>query len=185
MFAYSSNNARKDISKMLSDYWRELEYEWKKQLYLNYLLSQQEFNWRTSAFFDDSYGLEFIFCKILDLETEDPENDLVKLNQLIKDRIFSMNSNAIQDTFKIKEIILQGVNTLKPLNWLENLELVYLDHCDLSDINTLKNISRLKFYESPDYPTNKPSLYKNPNFFSEDIQIIQNPYIFLHEYFSE
>lgn len=164
-------------------FWNSLQYTWKKQIFLNYLLSLNSAQWRKSAFLDDSYGLEFIVCKILKIETDKPEADLINLDNWVKEKISNLNENEIRELFYIKEIILQGLNSLKPLEFFPKLRLVYLDHCEISDINSLNNLIQLFFFESPEYPTNNPSLYKDPEYFSEQVNIISNPFDYIQNYF--
>lgn len=183
-FVYSKklNKNESSVCKEVQ-FWNSLQYTWKKQIFLNYLLSLNSAQWRKSAFLDDSYGLEFIVCKILKIETDKPEADLINLDNWVKEKISNLNENEIRELFYIKEIILQGLNSLKPLEFFPKLRLVYLDHCEISDINSLNNLIQLFFFESPEYPTNNPSLYKDPEYFSEQVNIISNPFDYIQNYF--
>ncbi|MGI6410221.1 MAG: DarT ssDNA thymidine ADP-ribosyltransferase family protein [Bacteroidales bacterium] len=183
-FVYSKklNKNESSVCKEVQ-FWNSLQYTWKKQIFLNYLLSLNSAQWRKSAFLDDSYGLEFIVCKILKIETDNPEADLINLDNWVKEKISNLNENEIRELFYIKEIILRGLNSLKPLEYFPKLRLVYLDHCEISDINSLNNLIQLFFFESPEYPTNNPSLYKDPEYFSEQVNIISNPFDYIQNYF--
>jgi hypothetical protein len=164
-------------------YWNSLQYTWKKQIFLNYLLSIKSLKLKKLAFLDDSYGLEFIICDILINETVEPEVDFDNFNNWLEKKISNLNENEIVELFDIKEIILQGINSLKPLELFPNLRLVYLDNCEIKDINSLNNLNYLSFYESPEYPTNNPSLYQNPEYFSKQINITSNAFDFIEKYF--
>lgn len=164
--------------------WDNLSYGWKKQIFLNYVLSQNTLQWRKIAFLDDSYGLEFILCKILGFESENPENDLLKINNWVQEKLSELNEIKISELFKITEIAVQGLGSLEPLEYFPNLHLVYLDHCETKDINKLKNLDKLAFYETNEYPTNNPSLYTNSDYFSSQVNIISNTYEYIQNYFS-
>ena len=111
----------------LKDCWKKLDFEWRKQIYLNYRLSKEDIACRTSAFLDDSFGLNFIMVRKFNLESDNPNADLVNLNNYIKE---------------------------------------------------------ISFYETPEYPTNKPSLYYSAENFKGNITILNNPFEEVQKYFS-
>jgi hypothetical protein len=192
-FIDESNRSWFVYSKKLNDnyfteckevnYWNNLKYNLKKEIFLNYLLSLNNVQLRKSAFLDDSYSLEFILCKILKMEFDLPESDLNNFDNWVKGKISNLTENEIRALFYIEEIILQGLNSLKLLEFFPKLRLVYLDHCIIEDINSLTNLNHLSFYESPGYPTNIPSLNKNPEYFLEQVNIITNPTEYIQNYF--
>ena len=169
----------------MSAWWNSLDYTWKKQIYLNYRLSKEDINWRVSAFLDDSYGLEFIMCKIFNIESDSPNDDLIKLDNYVKHEIIKIDKATIVDLQSIEEIILQDIDNLKPIESLTNLKLVYLDHCKTHSLNTLSNVNELCFYETPEYSTNTPSLYRNSVNFNDNIKIIKNPFDEVQHYFNK
>lgn len=183
-FVYTKKN-KDEAPTMFKEinHWNSLEYDWQKIILLNYLVSQNSLQWRMNALLDDSYGLEFIACKILKIETDNPETDLINLDNWVKKKISILTKGEIRELFTIKEIILQNLNSLKKLELFPNLEIVYLDHCQIDDINSLNNLLNLAFYESPEYPTNIPSLYKTPEYFSEKVNIIKHPFDFITNHF--
>ena len=124
-------------------------------------------------------------CKIFKFESDNANDDLVKLNVFIQDKILTIDEGITKDMLLIEELCLQGVNTLKPLEYFLKLKLVYLDHCKTDDINSLNNLNKLQFYETPEYPTNTPSFYLNSNTFSANVKIIQNPFIEVNKYFDK
>lgn len=166
-------------------WWKSLDFKWKKQIYLNYRLSHEDISWRIRAFLDDSYGLDFIMCKIFNIESDNPNDDLLKLDLYVNNEILKINETAVANLQSIEEIVLQDIDNLKPLEYLPNLKLVYLDHCKIQDINILKNIDKLSFYEVPECPTNTPSLYHNSDVFNKKVKIILNPFVEVKEYFNK
>lgn len=164
-------------------WFKNLSSEWQKHLILNHLLSKENIDNRKAAFLDDSYGLEFFICKFIGIETENPENDLMSLRKIIKNQVNNINLNTIDEILEIDEIILQDIDDLTPLEKFSKLKLVYFDHCDISGINKLDINHNVQFYETPEYPTNKPSLYQERDFFKNKIKIINDPYLFVNEYF--
>lgn len=184
---YKSNAYVNPMEKQVQNlnWWYNLDYNWKKQIYLNYMLSKQDVSCRNGAFLDDSYGLEFILCEIFKFESDNPNDDLVKFNVFIQDKILKIDKEIAKEILFIEELCLQGVNNLKPLEHFLELKLVYLDHCKIDDINSLNNLNKLQFYETPEYPTNTPSLYLNSNTFSKNVKIIQNPFIEVNKYFDK
>lgn len=167
------------------NWWNNLDNNWKKLIYLNYRLSKEDDYWRISTFLDDSYGLEFIMCKIFKLESDNPCDDLVKLDSYVNNQLLKIDESIAQGMLLIEELCLQGVNTLKPLEYFPKLKLVYLDHCKTHDINTLNNLNKLRFYETPEYPTNIPSFYHDTDAFSENVNIIKNPFVEVQKYFEK
>lgn len=166
-----------------TDWWDKLDFEWKKQIYLNYRLSKEDITWRINAFLDDSYGLNFIMVKIFNLESDNPSADLVNLNIYIQNIIENLDEftkNNIQST---EELILQGLDDLKPLKCFPNLQLVYLDNCSTLDLYKLNDIEEIIFYETPEYPTNKPPLCDITENFKEKIKILKNPFDGVKKYF--
>lgn len=165
--------------------WNNLSYEWKELIYLNYRLSKEDIAWRINTFLDDSFGLTYIFCEILDFQTGNSENDAVKFEKWLKKSISKLSQLEISELFTIKEILVREVTSLKPLEYFPNLRLVYLDHCQINEINILSNIDKLQFYETPEYPTNTPSLYYNSEEFNDNVKIIKNPFDEVQQYFSK
>jgi hypothetical protein len=181
---YKSNGLLNKTSQLLK-WWNGLDYKWKKLIYLNYRLSNEEINLRISTFLDGSYGLEFIMVEVFKLESDNHDDALIKLDKYVKSQILKIDDNIIRSMLQIEELCIEDVNTLKPLEYFPKLKLVYLDHCKSQDINYLNNLNRLQFYESPEYPTNTPSLYFNSDAFNESVKIIKNPFEAVHIYFDE
>lgn len=165
------------------NWWSSLDYNWKKQIYLNYRLSKEDISWRINAFLDDSYGLEFIMCKIFDLESSNPSDDLMLLDTFVKREILKVDKIILENFQSIEEIILQNVDELKPIEYLSKLKLVYFDNCKIHNVNSLSNINELRVYETPEHPTNTPSLYHNSEYFNTNVRIIKNPFEEVQEYF--
>lgn len=168
----------------LKDCWKKLDFEWRKQIYLNYRLSKEDIACRTSAFLDDSFGLNFIMVRKFNLESDNPNADLVNLNNYIKNKIENLEELTLYKLLSIEELILYGLDNLKPIECFSNLKLVYLDHCKTQDLNLLNNIKEISFYETPEYPTNKPSLYYSAENFKGNITILNNPFEEVQKYFS-
>lgn len=173
------------LKKNIMEWWIRLPIKWQRQLFLNYLLSQCDIKWRIKAFLDDSFGLEFILCKALNIETKDPNRDLDSLDKFIKAKLGDIQTSEIIKTIELKEIILNGLDNLKHLEVFSRLELVYLDHCKTTEINQLPNLQSIVFYESPEYPTNSPSFYQESNSFISKVNIDFDPIDSIKKHFSK
>ena len=146
-------------------------------------MSKVDIDERINIFLDDSAGIEYFMCKHLNILTDNYNEELELLDNYVRDKILEIDSNLLNEISLLEEMCLQDVDSLKPLDNFPNLELVYLDHCKTSEINLLHNLDKLKFYETPEYPTNKPSLYLDSITFNSDVKILQEPAKYINKYF--
>ena len=72
---------------MLKDRWNKLPENWKSLVYKEWLLFIKQRFSLTTFLRDDSYGLDFILCKSLGIESSNPEYALNHLEDMICDSI--------------------------------------------------------------------------------------------------
>ena len=90
--------------------WVNLNHHWQSLLYKEWLLFIKERFPLSTFLWDDSYGLDFLLCKALNLETSKPEDDVQNLNSIIKDELVSLQESTINDIFDIDNVALEGLH---------------------------------------------------------------------------
>ena len=64
-----------------------LNNDWKQLVYKNWLLLKM-LQYPLDVFlYDDSYGMDFLLCKALEWESNNPEEDLKKLERFVNSRL--------------------------------------------------------------------------------------------------
>ena len=66
---------------MMYNSWVNLNHHWQSLLYKEWLLFIKERFPLSTFLWDDSYGLDFLLCKALNLETSKPEDEIIKIIQ--------------------------------------------------------------------------------------------------------
>ena len=96
--------------------WVNLNHHWQSLLYKEWLLFIKERFPLSTFLWDDSYGLDFLLCKALNLETSKPEDDVQNLNSIIKDELVSLQESTINDIFDMEFLALDSsITYLSPL----------------------------------------------------------------------
>ena len=88
--------------------WVNLNHHWQSLLYKEWLLFIKERFPLSTFLWDDSYGLDFLLCKALNLETSKPEDDVQNLNSIIKDELVSLQESTINDIFDMEFLALDS-----------------------------------------------------------------------------
>ena len=114
---------------MLSRQWSRLSKIWKVVVYKQWLLFIKK-QFPLSAFLrDDSYGVDFLLCKVLNMESSNPNADLEQLEVLIDNSLKDIDDNTLYEIFSMEFLaITPEITYLSPLNNFFNLKIIDF-HC--------------------------------------------------------
>ena len=87
---------------MLSRQWSRLSKIWKVMVYKQWLLFIKK-QFPLSAFLrDDSYGVDFLLCKVLNMESSNPNADLEQLEVMIDNSLKDVDDNTLYEIFSME-----------------------------------------------------------------------------------
>ena len=148
---------------MMYNSWVNLNHHWQSLLYKEWLLFIKERFPLSTFLWDDSYGLDFLLCKALNLETSKPEDDVQNLNSIIKDELVSLQESTINDIFDMEFLALDSsITYLSPLKDFKKLKVLDF-HCTnescITDFLALENHSLVYVLDYADYQSHLFPLY--------------------------
>lgn len=140
---------------MMYNSWVNLNHHWQSLLYKEWLLFIKERFPLSTFLWDDSYGLDLLLCKALNLETSKPEDDVQNLNSIIKDELVSLQESTINDVFDMEFLALDSsITYLSPLKDFKKLKVLDF-HCTnescITDFLALENHSLVYVLDYADY----------------------------------
>ena len=114
---------------MLSKQWNNLPNIWKAMVYKEWLLFLK-YKFPLSTFlWDDSNGVDFLLCKVLNIESNSPNTDLEQLELLISNGLMDLNENALCEIFSMQFLTLSPeITYLFSLKYFQDVKIVDF-HC--------------------------------------------------------
>lgn len=145
-------------NEVIIKWWNGLSVKWKEYLYLNYIFSLSNKYSRISCLCDDSYGIHFLACKLLRIESKDPEIDLQIIEEYVRNKLEKIDVEDIKEITKLSELTLSGFHDFLPFSELKYLNIVILENCQLEDISVFENSSIKHVLDIGDYIKCEPTL---------------------------
>lgn len=154
-------------------WWYKLSDQWRYMLVLNYEISKYPLEKQVQFFEDVDLGPEFFLIDLLQLSTHEPNNQILVLNDYIKKKESELRDGDIRRIFQLKQLYIQSVESLHPLDYFNSLSIVKIDNCKIHDINELNRLDQLTFdfITEDGFPCNEPSIISDPNFFSKNVKV--------------
>ena len=137
---------------MIKDNWEKLPQCWKLSAYKNWLLFIKKQFPLSTFLWDDSYGLDFLICKELNIESNDPEKDLRRLDEIITKEIKDQDIATLDAIFSMQFMsFTKEINYLSPMIYFPNTRVLDF-HCtnesmitDFSPLQKLENVFVLDY----------------------------------------
>lgn len=140
---------------MLIKQWNLLPQIWKSIAFKTWLLFV-EHNFPLRVYlWDDSYGIDFLLCKALEIETADPVQDLIHMNYIIEDRMKEITIDTLDSIFSMQFLpITSEITYLSPLQYFPNIK--FLDFhsqnkSKVTDFMVLSNREEIYVLDYDDY----------------------------------
>lgn len=140
---------------MLIEKWNKLPNVWQRLIYKEWMLFiQLKFPIRTFLW-DDSYGIDFLLCKSLGIETSNPENDLTMLDKIISNDITKITPKVIEEIFSMHFLVITSeITYLSPIVFFTEVKVLDF-HCEnesmITDFFPLKRSTRVYVLDYADY----------------------------------
>lgn len=154
---------------MLKDRWNKLPENWKSLVYKEWLLFIKQRFSLTTFLRDDSYGLDFILCKSLGIESSNPEYDLKHLEEMICDSIENPSVLILDEIFSMQYLsISSDITFLSPLIYFPQVRVLDFsgqNESRITDFSILGNRSRVYVLDCSDYQTIDFDVYSNIKLF--------------------
>lgn len=121
---------------MLIEIWNKLPVIWKFLAYKNWLLFiDQQFSLQIFLW-DDSYGLDFILCKELNIQSGNIEDDLKYLENIVIEGIKNPSCRILDEIFSMQFLsISSDITFLSPLKNFPNIRVLDFHGQNESKIN--------------------------------------------------
>ena len=123
---------------MLLEQWEKLPSIWKKIILKEWLLFKK-CKFPLSVFLgDDSYGLNFLLCKALGIDSSEPEKDLKQLEDIISTGLKKIDENTIYEIFSMQFLYIPSeistvsttfkypVPSINPQIFVTNIYVLYM-----------------------------------------------------------
>lgn len=140
---------------MLYKIWNELPINWKHTAYKCWLLFVKNKFSVGTFLIDDSYGIDFLLCKALNIETSNPEQDLHHLNDIIECGIKEISISTLDEIFSMRFIsISPDITFLSPLKFFLNilvLDFHAQNESKITDFSILENRGLIYVLDYSDY----------------------------------
>lgn len=140
---------------MLLEQWEKLPSIWKKIILKEWLLFKK-CKFPLSVFLgDDSYGLNFLLCKALGIDSSEPEKDLKQLEDIISTGLKKIDENTIYEIFSMQFLYIPSeITYIAPLKYFPNIKVVDF-HCSnesrITDFEILRRQSTIYVLDYADY----------------------------------
>lgn len=137
------------------NYWNNLPIYWKELLFKEWLYFIHKKESLKTFLWDDSYGLDFLLCKSLNIESENPNLDLIELEKYIKDAMNRIDTSILLEIFDMEFVALdREITYISPLRYFRNLKIVDF-HCtnesQITDFYALKRETNIYVLDYADY----------------------------------
>lgn len=136
-------------------YWNILNDAWKCILFKEWLYFVKEKQSLKIFLWDDSYGLDFLLCHFLCLESNTPKDDLKMLFNYIIESINQIDDRILIEIFDMEFLALdESISVLTPLQWFRNIKILDF-HCTnnsmITDFYVFKRDSTIYILDYTDY----------------------------------
>lgn len=140
---------------ILWTYWNSLNNAWKCVLFKEWFFFVKEKQSLNIFLCDDSYGLDFLICHFLGMESNNPEEDLNRLSNYIKESISQIDEEVLIEIFDMEFLALdETISFLTPLQWFRNIKVLDFhgtNNSKITDFNDLKRDSTIYILDYADY----------------------------------
>lgn len=140
---------------MLIEQFNKLPEIWKITVYKEWLLFIKH-QFPLSVFlWDDSYGIDFLLCRVLKLESNNPEGDLNRLNDKIQHDMKNVSLEIADEIFSMQFLVVPPeITYLSPLKFFPCLKVLDF-HCQnqsmITDFDILKQKGEIFVLDYADY----------------------------------
>lgn len=136
-------------------YWNSLNDAWKCILFKEWLFFVKEKQSLKNFLWDDPYGLDFLMCHFLGMESNNPKDDLNRLSNYIKKNINQIDDRVLVEIFDMEFLALdETISFLTPLQWFRNIKILDFhgtNKTKITDFNILKRDSTIYILDYADY----------------------------------
>lgn len=140
---------------MLVEQWNNLPKIWRTTAYKAWLLFVEHKFPLNTYLWDDSYGMDFLLCKVLNIESSDPEVDLCNLNSVIEEGMSNITTDTLDIIFSMQFLPLSSeITYLSPLRYFPDIKVLDF-HCmnesKITDFSILANRNKVYILDYAEY----------------------------------
>ena len=140
---------------MLLEQWNNLPKIWRITAYKTWMLFFEHKFPLSTYLWDDSYGMDFLLCKVLNIESSDPEKDLSHLDSIIEEVMRNITTDILDNIFSMEFLSLHSeITYLSPLRYFPNIKVLDF-HCmnesKITDFSILSNRNKVYILDYADY----------------------------------
>ena len=129
-----------------------LNNDWKQLVYKNWLLLKMLQYPLDLFLYDDSYGMDFLLCKALEWESNNPEEDLKKLERFVNSRLQHISEEIADSICQMEFIhINSNIDNLSPLSLFNNIKIVDFHGENKSNVNDFIPLAKDRYIYVLDY----------------------------------
>ena len=96
---------------MLLEQWNNLPKIWRITAYKTWMLFFEHKFPLSTYLWDDSYGMNFLLCKVLNIESSDPDKDLSHLDSIIEEEMSNITTDILDNIFSMEFLSLHSKNS--------------------------------------------------------------------------
>lgn len=140
---------------MLTKQWDSLPYIWKVMVFKEWLLFIKNKFPLSTFLWDDSYGVDFLLCKALNIESDNPNTDLKQLELTISNGLKNVDENTLYEIFSMEfMVIFPEITYIAPLKFFPNIKVIDF-HCQnesrITDFEILRRDNTIYVLDYADY----------------------------------
>ena len=149
---------------MLLEQWNNLSKIWRITAYKTWMLFFEHKFPLSTYLWDDSYGMDFLLCKVLNIESSDPDKDLSHLDSIIEEEMSNMTTDILDNIFSMEFLSLHSGIT--DFSILSNRNKVYiLDYADYKIIDfdkysNIRDFDNVEYIKEYGFPSQMDQIYR-------------------------
>ena len=140
---------------MLTKQWDRLPYIWKVMVFKEWLLFIKNKFPLSTFLWDDSYGIDFLLCKALKIESDNLNTDLEQLELTISNGLKNVDKTTLYEIFSMEfMVIFPEITYIAPLKYFPNIKVIDF-HCQnesrITDFEILRRDNTIYVLDYADY----------------------------------
>lgn len=150
---------------MFTKQWDNLPITWKTMVFKEWLLFINNKFPLSTFLWDDTYGVDFLLCKTLNIESDNPNTDLEQLESIVSDGLKDVDENTLYEIFSMEFIVMSPkITYIAPLQFFPNIKAIDF-HCQnesrITDFEILRRENTIYILDYADYQIINFDKYSN------------------------
>lgn len=140
---------------MLAEQWSRLPKIWKTTVYKQWLLFVKNKFPLSIFLLDDSYGVDFLLCNVLNMESNNPDADIDQLEFMIAKGLNDIEDDTLYEIFSMEFLsIPTEIAYLSPLKFFQHIKVIDFhgqNESRITDFEILRKKSTIYVLDYSDY----------------------------------